>query len=142
LTGEFPLSEPGAEPATALGSSQELLTLPNLSRPPSAVMGIVDEIFSSTSSHIKVAHSSKSLNTPPVATPPRAETPPPATEKRKSGRKSNEENVARRSSMTKSGIDADQLHKVLKEFDDAGKPIDTTPGGSPARKRQRVYGDR
>ena len=50
--------------------------------------------------------------------------------------------VARKSSLVGSGVDAEQLQKVLKEFDDAGKAKDTTPGGSPARKRQRVYGDR
>jgi cell division cycle 20-like protein 1 (cofactor of APC complex) len=44
--------------------------------------------------------------------------------------------------MGGSAVDADQLQKVLREFDDAGKARDTTPGGSPARKRQRVYGDR
>lgn len=50
--------------------------------------------------------------------------------------------MARKSSLVGSGVDAEQLQKVLKEFDDAGKAKDTTPGGSPARKRQRVYGDR
>lgn len=52
------------------------------------------------------------------------------------------ENVARRSSIASNGIDADQLQKVLRDFDNAGKARDITPAGSPARKRQRVYGDR
>ena len=43
--------------------------------------------------------------------------------------RSNEEGSARRSSTARSGVDADQLQKVLKDFDDAGKAKDTTPGG-------------
>jgi cell division cycle 20-like protein 1 (cofactor of APC complex) len=105
-------------------------------------MGIADEVLSSTSSHTNIANHSGSMSIPPVATPPRSATPPAAAEKRKSDMRSKEESSARRSSTTRSGVDADQLQKVLKEFDDAGKAKDTTPGGSPARKRQRVYGDR
>jgi cell division cycle 20-like protein 1 (cofactor of APC complex) len=40
-------------------------------------------------------------------------------------------------------IDPNVLSKaLLKEFEDAGRHRDITPGGSPSRKRQRVYGDR
>lgn len=46
-------------------------------------------------------------------------------------------------SRTTSGpIDADALAKALKDFEDAGRPRERTPGTSPSRKRQRVYGDR
>jgi cell division cycle 20-like protein 1 (cofactor of APC complex) len=79
------------------------------------------------------------LNTPPVGTPPRSSTPPPQAEKRKSDRKTTEEGV--RSGAD--AIDPNALNKALmKEFDDAGRHRDITPGGSPSRKRQRLYGDR
>ncbi|KAI9657575.1 MAG: substrate-specific activator of APC-dependent proteolysis [Trizodia sp. TS-e1964] len=39
-------------------------------------------------------------------------------------------------------IDPDALSKALKEFEQAGRDRERTPGGSPSRKRQRVYGDR
>jgi cell division cycle 20-like protein 1 (cofactor of APC complex) len=40
-------------------------------------------------------------------------------------------------------IDPNALSKaLLKEFEDAGRARDITPGGSPSRKRQRVYCDR
>ena len=34
------------------------------------------------------------------------------------------------------------LSKALKDIDDAGRVRERTPGASPSRKRQRVYGDR
>jgi cell division cycle 20-like protein 1 (cofactor of APC complex) len=111
-------------------------------------MGIVDEMFSSKSTHVPITNPAASP-TPPAGTPPRSASPLQGAEKRKSDRTSNEENMERRwsdmahrSSAAASGIDAEQLQKVLREFDEAGKPRDVTPGGSPARKRQRVYGDR
>jgi cell division cycle 20-like protein 1 (cofactor of APC complex) len=39
-------------------------------------------------------------------------------------------------------VDPDTLAKALKEYDDAGRRRERTPGTSPSRKRQRVYGDR
>jgi cell division cycle 20-like protein 1 (cofactor of APC complex) len=83
-----------------------------------------------------IAHA---LNTPPVATPPRSVTPPPQAEKRKSDRKTTEEGVRSSADV----MDPNALNKALmKEFDDAGRHRDITPGGSPSRKRQRLYGDR
>ena len=75
------------------------------------------------------------LNTPPVGTPPRGTTPPPQAEKRRSDKKTNEQNGVR------SGADAinpNALSKALmKEFEEAGRHRDLTPGGSPSRKRPR-----
>ncbi|KAK0125119.1 substrate-specific activator of APC-dependent proteolysis [Cadophora gregata f. sp. sojae] len=109
-------------------------------------MGAQEELFTSVISRAHISKAANSLNTPPVATPPRSATPPPAGEKRKSDRKAAEENARHgRSSGTPgaSAIDANDLSKaLLKEFEDAGRPRDVTPGGSPSRKRQRVYGDR
>ena len=39
-------------------------------------------------------------------------------------------------------IDPVALKNALKDFEEAGRSRDVTPGGSPSRKRQRVYGDR
>ena len=109
-------------------------------------MGASEELFSSGLSRAHIAKVANTLNMPPVATPPRSTTPPPAGEKRKSDRKAVEENARHnRASGTPSAdaIDPNALSKALmKEFEDAGRPRDVTPGGSPSRKRQRVYGDR
>ncbi|KAL4926975.1 WD40 repeat domain-containing protein [Aspergillus undulatus] len=43
---------------------------------------------------------------------------------------------------TSGPIDPNALTKALKEYDDAGRARERTPGASPSRKRQRVYGDR
>ena len=115
-----------------------------LLRHQAAIMAPSNDIQSSANLHTHITKASNVLNTPPVATPPRSTTPPPATEKRKSDRKSNEENVARGDRDTgATSIDPNVLTKALmKEFEDAGRQRDITPGGSPSRKRQRVYGDR
>lgn len=39
-------------------------------------------------------------------------------------------------------MDADALNKALKDLKEAGNTRERTPGASPSRKRQRVYGDR
>ena len=39
-------------------------------------------------------------------------------------------------------IDPTALSKALKDFEDAHRTRDRTPGASPSRKRQRIYGDR
>ena len=39
-------------------------------------------------------------------------------------------------------VDAIALGKALKDMEDAGRVRERTPGASPSRKRQRVYGDR
>lgn len=110
-------------------------------------MGVQEELFGSEFSHAHATEASNALNTPPVASSPLSTTPPlPAVEKRKSERKAlqNGARHARASGMPGAdAIDPNALGKALmKEFEDAGRPRDLTPGGSPSRKRQRVYGDR
>lgn len=39
-------------------------------------------------------------------------------------------------------VDPTALSKALKDMEDAGRARERTPGASPSRKRQRVYGDR
>ncbi len=104
-----------------------------------------EERFSSILTHAQIAKAAKALNTPPVSTPPRSTTPPPAGEKRKSDRKATADggrSARVTGSLGPDAIDPNALSKaLLKEFDD-GRQRDITPGGSPSRKRQRVYGDR
>ncbi|KAG9245197.1 WD40-repeat-containing domain protein [Calycina marina] len=70
-------------------------------------------------------------------------TPPLGVEKRKAEKKSSGVNSSRRTSGAAGGeLDSNALQKALKDFEEAGRPRDVTPGGSPSRKRQRVYGDR
>lgn len=110
-------------------------------------MGISEETFDSViagSIHTKIGKSN-ALNTPPVNTPPGAKTPPTAAEKRRLDRSANVDSGSRsdRSKMLDSAIDANALSTaLLKGMEDAGRSRDVTPGGSPSRKRQRIYGDR
>lgn len=110
-------------------------------------MGASDEPIVSSSSRAHILKAEQSMNPPPVATPPRSTTPPAVGEKRKSDKKVTGEESSRndRSSAISGAdlIDPNVLSKaLLKEFEDAGRHRDITPGGSPSRKRQRVYGDR
>ncbi|KAL5332965.1 WD40-repeat-containing domain protein [Aspergillus crustosus] len=43
---------------------------------------------------------------------------------------------------TSESIDPNALTKALRDYEDAGRSRERTPGASPSRKRQRVYGDR
>jgi cell division cycle 20-like protein 1 (cofactor of APC complex) len=89
-----------------------------------------------------LAKASNAFNTPPIATPPRSSTPPPAIEKRKSESKGGVKDNRFSGIPGGEAIDATALRSALKDFEDAGRQRDVTPGGSPSRKRQRVYGDR
>jgi len=79
------------------------------------------------------------LHTPPIISPPRSKTPPPATGKRGHDANGHTNGHVRAASEA---IDPDMLSRALKDFEEAGRQRDRTPGGSPSRKRQRVYGDR
>ena len=108
-------------------------------------MGATEEVASSTISHVNITKNATHLNTPPVNTPPGAITPPEATDKRRIGRSAHLDSGARseRSKTMDAAVDPDALRKALsKEFEETGRTRDITPGGSPSRKRQRIYGDR
>jgi cell division cycle 20-like protein 1 (cofactor of APC complex) len=116
-------------------------------RSATAIMGASDEVYGSSISHASIMKAANALNTPPVATSPRTGTPPP--ERRRSDKRTLEANISRGERATGTpgaeSIDPNALSKaLLKEFEDAGsgRHRETTPGGSPSRKRQRVYGDR
>lgn len=78
-------------------------------------------------------------HTPTLASPPDSRTPPTATSLR------GHLNGRAMSGAHRAGsepIDARALSKALKDFEDGPGPREGTPGASPSRKRQRVYGDR
>jgi len=59
--------------------------------------------------------------------------------------KRNHSNAQGVNGMARAGsepIDPGALTKALKDMEDAGRSRERTPGASPSRKRQRVYGDR
>lgn len=76
---------------------------------------------------------------PDLVSPPETKTPPTAINKH------NQINGQRTNGADRAGsepIDPAALSKALKDMEDAGKVRERTPGASPSRKRQRVYGDR
>ncbi|KAK3174411.1 hypothetical protein OEA41_001657 [Lepraria neglecta] len=78
-------------------------------------------------------------HTPTVVSPAGTRTPPLATNKRNhlTGQITN---GAERAGSEP--VDPTALSKALKEMGDTGGVRERTPGASPSRKRQRVYGDR
>jgi cell division cycle 20-like protein 1, cofactor of APC complex len=90
---------------------------------------------------IVVNMTSDSPQTPTLNTPPGSKTPPTIA-----GTRSMIENGESRPSLPRAGseaLDADLLARRLKDHDSAGRrQIQRTPGKSPSRKRQRIYGDR
>jgi len=76
-------------------------------------------------------------HTPSLVSPPGSRTPPAATTMQANAA----EGSNRRSQSVSEAVDADALTRALRNFESAGRR-DRTPGASPARKRQRVYGDR
>ena len=76
-------------------------------------------------------------HTPTLASPDN-KTPPVAT-------KRNPTNGFSTNGVERAGlepVDPTALSKALKDMEDAGRSRERTPGASPSRKRQRVYGDR
>lgn len=77
--------------------------------------------------------------TPTLPTPSGSKTPPTISSKRFFATYGESSNTQQATSET---AEADALTRRLKEIENAGRPRDFTPGRSPSRKRQRVYGDR
>ncbi|KAK7723136.1 substrate-specific activator of APC-dependent proteolysis [Botryosphaeria dothidea] len=77
------------------------------------------------------------LHTPTLISPPESKTPPTARNKR---------NITAPGAIgngkSADTLDPNALSKALEKFEQAGRQRDYTPGLSPSRKRQRVYGDR
>lgn len=76
---------------------------------------------------------------PALVSPPDIKTPPLFTGKRNHLSGSLAHGKDRAGSEP---IDPSALSKALKDFEEAGNVRERTPGGSPSRKRQRIYGDR
>lgn len=77
--------------------------------------------------------------TPSLPTPTGSKTPPTISRK-----EFGESSTNLHSRKTSEAMEADALSRRLKEFETAGttRTRERTPGRSPSRKRQRVYGDR
>lgn len=81
------------------------------------------------------------VNASSIVSPPGSRTPPSVPSKKTL--LFSEPSSNRQKSRTGSEpIDADALSLALKEYEEAGRRRERTPGTSPSRKRQRVYGDR
>ena len=95
----------------------------------------MDEV---TNSAVPAGATGRSL-TPALPTPAGSKTPPTVS-RRELGESSTNLHGRRISEV----MEADVLSRRLKEFEASGsvRSRDGTPGGSPSRKRQRVYGDR
>ncbi|KAB8077532.1 WD40 repeat-like protein [Aspergillus leporis] len=96
---------------------------------------------SATRSASRAKPSASAANALNLASPPGSRTPPSMPSKKTLFYP--ETQATRQKSQNDSEpIDPDALAKALKEYEDAGRPHERTPGTSPSRKRQRVYGDR
>ena len=80
------------------------------------------------------------VHTPNLISPPGTRTPPTITNEKRTGATRNLDDPAL-GRIASEPIDPLALSKAL-HFEQAGKQRDRTPGDSPKRKRQRVYGDR
>ncbi|KAJ5718231.1 hypothetical protein N7488_003877 [Penicillium malachiteum] len=76
-----------------------------------------------------------------IASPPGSKTPPSAPAKKTIFYQDNLGSLPRALEGSEP-VNAAALTKALKDYEDAGRHRDRTPGASPCRKRQRVYGDR
>lgn len=74
----------------------------------------------------------------PALVSPNVNTPPAATKRNPTN--GHITNGAERAGSEP--VDPTALSKALKDMEDAGRVRERTPGASPSRKRQRVYGDR
>ena len=73
----------------------------------------------------------------PTLVSPDTKTPPAATKR--------DHNIFSTNGAERAGsepVDPTALSKVLKDMEDSGRVRERTPGASPSRKRQRIYGDR
>lgn len=76
-----------------------------------------------------------------LASPPGSRTPPSGLIKNTSSFPETSGNHSHLSNLSEA-VDPAALASALKDYDEAGRRRERTPGASPSRKRQRVYGDR
>lgn len=76
-----------------------------------------------------------------MASPPASKTPP-SVPKKTTFLYPEHSTTLPRAQEGSEPVDASALKNALKGYDEAGRRRERTPGPSPCRKRQRVYGDR
>lgn len=74
--------------------------------------------------------------------PPASNSPPPSHGIKSKSAHSTARSTRQRSRTGSEPVNPDALARALQDFEDAGRQRESTPGSSPSRKRQRVYGDR
>lgn len=77
------------------------------------------------------------VHTPTLISPPDSKTPPTVMNKRRQDALGN----AGRDDSSEP-VDPLALTKALEKVEEVGRQRELTPGGSPSRKRQRIYFDR
>ena len=77
-----------------------------------------------------------------IASPPGSKTPPSMPAKKTLFFPDTMSSSRQKSQSGPDPVDPDALTKALKDYEEAGRRRERTPGTSPSRKRQRVYGDR
>ena len=84
---------------------------------------------------------SRHQRTPPLGSP-RRRSPTPLLQDPKSANRTHPQGKMSSTEKSAASVDADALARALKDVKDVGRPRERTPGTSPSRKRQRIYGDR
>lgn len=84
----------------------------------------------------------RQINAASIVSPPGSKTPPSMPAKKTIFYADNLGNRPAQEGSGSEPVDASALAKALKDYDEAGRRRERTPGASPCRKRQRVYGDR
>jgi cell division cycle 20-like protein 1 (cofactor of APC complex) len=95
-----------------------------------------------TELHISSSLTSRTVEsslTPTLVSPPHSKTPPTATGKCNQLVDQGLDGVEGAGSKP---LDPNALSNRLQEMEDGGRIRERTPGASPSRKRQRIYGDR
>ena len=75
-----------------------------------------------------------------LVSPPGSKTPPPVPRNKRTFPHISLDPSKNRGRPGSEPINADALARALKDFEEAGRQRERTPGTSPSRKRQRVYG--
>lgn len=76
-----------------------------------------------------------------LVSPPGSRTPPSKPTKNTLSFPDTSGNHSHLSNLSEA-VDPAALASALRDYDEAGRRRERTPGASPSRKRQRVYGDR
>ncbi len=149
LAGTGPLLGRGGRPAAinSNNATQRAITGPSpwRSSPKKFTPTMDSHLLSTSASSYTLDHDSGSQaqhQTPPPGSPSRKSMTPPLQDKRSANITHPHGKVMAASEKNATSMDADALTRALKDVKDAGRQRERTPGTSPSRKRQRIYGDR